>query len=164
MIVKVVNCFQISIFAVANTTNLISACRWYRLWIAFKLVSLQLQTQLDWEYCWHETVVNCFQISIFAVANTTCTSTNGSSYQLWIAFKLVSLQLQTQRVIGTPCSLAVVNCFQISIFAVANTTKPEKSFESLALWIAFKLVSLQLQTQPRSSARSARSCCELLSN
>ena len=69
-----------------------------------------------------QTVVNCFQISIFAVANTTPSDPVFVLFLLWIAFKLVSLQLQTQLLIFFIIKGVVVNCFQISIFAVANTT------------------------------------------
>ena len=117
------------------------------LWIAFKLVSLQLQTQLQEENALASAVVNCFQISIFAVANTTSSSLIFFSILLWIAFKLVSLQLQTQHYLMRVFRHGVVNCFQISIFAVANTTARHEHCSSLLLWIAFKLVSLQLQTQ-----------------
>ena len=93
-------------------------------------------------------VVNCFQISIFAVANTTTVKHINIAKMLWIAFKLVSLQLQTQQAAEDKDIALVVNCFQISIFAVANTTFGSIEAERAMLWIAFKLVSLQLQTQP----------------
>ena len=48
---------------------------------------------------------------------------------LWIAFKLVSLQLQTQPICGVLSAVVVVNCFQISIFAVANTTEDQRGRE-----------------------------------
>ena len=158
------NCFQISIFAVANTTVL----RWTRiyhgLWIAFKLVSLQLQTQQHLEQTWCSCVVNCFQISIFAVANTTQSELVSKECLLWIAFKLVSLQLQTQLVLTMCFRRSVVNCFQISIFAVANTTHTSWRLRWFELWIAFKLVSLQLQTQRAALHLHLLRRCELLSN
>ena len=134
------------------------------MWIAFKLVSLQLQTQL-----WNKPtkagfVVNCFQISIFAVANTTYQNRKRKVYLLWIAFKLVSLQLQTQLDSQPMRHTIVVNCFQISIFAVANTTVTYSFKSVFELWIAFKLVSLQLQTQPQPNSISMSLRCELLSN
>ena len=161
---SVVNCFQISIFAVANTTSKSGFSPADLLWIAFKLVSLQLQTQLKAPSICLLIVVNCFQISIFAVANTTirCVQILGS--RLWIAFKLVSLQLQTQQVRNSIWETCVVNCFQISIFAVANTTAKNNKNRKKWLWIAFKLVSLQLQTQQTTFSEEVRVCCELLSN
>ena len=158
------NCFQISIFAVANTTsgNLCRNSR--RLWIAFKLVSLQLQTQLFSLLVSREFVVNCFQISIFAVANTTIGLLPCAGAELWIAFKLVSLQLQTQQVGEVVYQFSVVNCFQISIFAVANTTLFCLYQGMFLLWIAFKLVSLQLQTQLEVKFEQLNMRCELLSN
>ena len=158
------NCFQISIFAVANTTQSSKGFGIVALWIAFKLVSLQLQTQ-QILMCWSElNVVNCFQISIFAVANTTSPKFASISKLLWIAFKLVSLQLQTQPLKSLFLVFSVVNCFQISIFAVANTTYKLQGFGFLELWIAFKLVSLQLQTQLRVDVFDENMSCELLSN
>ena len=148
------NCFQISIFAVANTTDNRKYHLFWQLWIAFKLVSLQLQTQLVLQVLVILGVVNCFQISIFAVANTTAFTFLKSLIELWIAFKLVSLQLQTQLIWKCITDTDVVNCFQISIFAVANTTALIKCSCSKWLWIAFKLVSLQLQTQLRSRCGS----------
>ena len=158
------NCFQISIFAVANTTVATRVIVVPQLWIAFKLVSLQLQTQRVCHFCTKCVVVNCFQISIFAVANTTVPPTLETEDVLWIAFKLVSLQLQTQPDNRYLLNSSVVNCFQISIFAVANTTVMLCLTRVNLLWIAFKLVSLQLQTQPGSMLGLVRCCCELLSN
>ena len=134
------------------------------MWIAFKLVSLQLQTQRHIIKDVIIKVVNCFQISIFAVANTTFLHLTKKVAWLWIAFKLVSLQLQTQRARHEQSSSLVVNCFQISIFAVANTTKYDFEQCVFLLWIAFKLVSLQLQTQLHKIHNSSKCCCELLSN
>ena len=158
------NCFQISIFAVANTTKSVSLVLVNLLWIAFKLVSLQLQTQRHVQLFELNVVVNCFQISIFAVANTTDRIGNRKCLWLWIAFKLVSLQLQTQPLTLWIASPGVVNCFQISIFAVANTTFTVKPICLSVLWIAFKLVSLQLQTQPIWLVPAVATGCELLSN
>ena len=134
------------------------------LWIAFKLVSLQLQTQLLLVYYKRCFVVNCFQISIFAVANTTAHNYLVILCLLWIAFKLVSLQLQTQQLDLYRQWQLVVNCFQISIFAVANTTWMTNGKIKKPLWIAFKLVSLQLQTQLLGASTFATGGCELLSN
>ena len=133
------NCFQISIFAVANTTGIFEKKERSGLWIAFKLVSLQLQTQPKDFIC-------------------------DFSDTLWIAFKLVSLQLQTQLKRKRMKSYLVVNCFQISIFAVANTTYCSLQTGRELLWIAFKLVSLQLQTQQVSNNNKGDFGCELLSN
>ena len=67
---------------------------------------------------------------------------------LWIAFNLVSLHLQKQRVIWTSDCVLVVNCFQFSIFAFAKTTVTDPDIELGVLCIAFNLVSLHLQKQP----------------
>ena len=185
----VVNCFQITIFAGAKTTSLPILCACWLLWIAFKLLSLQGQRQLTNYYTCHNMVVNCFQITIFAGAKTTCHCTPllhlrcellsnyylcrgkdndirqfRSSVQLWIAFKLLSLQGQRQHEIGCVLVLFVVNCFQITIFAGAKTTAIGIARGHYVLWIAFKLLSLQGQRQLHCRFSSAGSSCELLSN
>ena len=93
----VVNCFQIIIFAVAKTTTTTTYSTYWRLWIAFKLLFSQWRKQrwnvfsrcrvcceLLSNYYFRSgennysvfvlsnvSVVNCFQIIIFAVAKTT---------------------------------------------------------------------------------------------
>ena len=62
------------------------------LWIAFKLVSLQCTNNLVSPNKSVSSVVNCFQISIFAV--------------------------HEQPILFSDYKKIVVNCFQISIFAV----------------------------------------------
>ena len=119
---NVVNCFQISIFAVANTTNSHGTAH---------AVSCELLSNQYLCSCKHNNyfvcvfrncVVNCFQISIFAVANTTQESikTVCNGCELLSNQYLCSCKhnIETKKV--NP--MQVVNCFQISIFAVANTT------------------------------------------
>ena len=61
-------------------------------------------------------------------------------------------------------AIYVVNCFQICIFVLSNTTKSCTKRVSFLLWIAFKFVSLYLVTQPNRRRAWGHSCCELLSN
>ena len=68
---QVVICFQISIFEPLETTNPEFAERQRQLWFAFKLVSLNHWKQLDYTEEEDETVVICFQISIFEPLETT---------------------------------------------------------------------------------------------
>ena len=71
----------------------------------------------------NDAVVICFQISIFAESYTP----------VW-GFHITSL--------------FVVICFQISIFAESYTPRHFNSDESILLWFAFKLVSLQSHIHP----------------
>ena len=125
----VVNCFQICIFAGDLATHGENVL-WRRvLWIAFKFVSLQeiwqrLEPLFLFLPCCEllsnlylcrrfgnhpkmnapaTKVVNCFQICIFAGDLATAVLREQATYQLWIAFKFVSLQEIWQL------------CFRISI-------------------------------------------------
>ena len=121
----VVNCFQISIFAVANTTLVQVAKPYY----CCELLSNQYLCSCKhnlMECCiQYHTVVNCFQISIFAVANTTDA--------ILLYFRGCCELLSNQYLCSCKHNykffrglwLTVVNCFQISIFAVANTTEEQ---------------------------------------
>ena len=61
---------------------------------------------------------------------------------LWFAFKLVSLIHWKQRLRPILSSLAVVICFQISIFDPLETASMIWLLPYTRLWFAFKLVSL----------------------
>ena len=143
------------------------------LWIAFKFVSLHYATQLIFYLLSLTYVVNCFQICIFALCNTTLRKFDANRIQLWIAFKFVSLHYATQQkpliedyniccellsnlylctmqhnlLKVNVCFFTVVNCFQICIFALCNTTCLPSTMLSIVLWIAFKFVSLHYATQ-----------------
>ena len=87
----VVICFQISIFDPLETArSLWQACR-CQLWFAFKLVSLIHWKQPLTQLSRRRIVVICFQISIFDPLETAIKDTTVYGYQLWFAFKLVSL-------------------------------------------------------------------------
>ena len=95
--VKVVICFQISIFEPLETTRQNIKSTVLELWFAFKLVSLNHWKQLDRLDCNSQSVVICFQISIFEPLETTITAIRMKKYKLWFAFKLVSLNHWKQR-------------------------------------------------------------------
>ena len=109
---------------------------------------------------------------------------------MWIAFKFVSLYRMTQPAacrsnffaccellsnlylcigwhssrcrLSTPPS--VVNCFQICIFVSDDTATDHIMIQVIALWIAFKFVSLYRMTQLCFPIIVEKLCCELLSN
>ena len=118
------------------------------LWIAFKLVSLPYRKQRIVRKWQQRSVVNSFQISIFAISETTFRMWHILISSLWIAFKLVSLPYRKQRLRGDKAWFPVVNSFQISIFAISETTFCRESSSVSSLWIAFKLVSLPYRKQP----------------
>ena len=94
----VVICFQISIFEPLETTTEKKIRNSNSLWFAFKLVSLNHWKQRKViGYC-AETVVICFQISIFEPLETTFNRSSPSNSLLWFAFKLVSLNHWKQRI------------------------------------------------------------------
>ena len=68
--------------------------------------------------------------------------------RLWFAFKLVSLNHWKQLQISRVDKVAVVICFQISIFEPLETTKLPMMVAETKLWFAFKLVSLNHWKQP----------------
>ena len=112
------------------------------LWIAFKLVSLQCtnnSSNLQGLHAW-------LWIA-FKLVSLQCTNNRSGRaslrFALWIAFKLVSLQCTNNKVCRCSRRLHVVNCFQISIFAVHEQLATIGGFIATELWIAFKLVSLQ---------------------
>ena len=158
------NCFRISIFAVAKTIIIFRRRNEIMLWIAFELVSLQWQKQFDTLLPVCVPVVNCFRISIFAVAKTIYGWFTNIMHRLWIAFELVSLQWQKQLAITWTMLSSVVNCFRISIFAVAKTIDRWECQSCPLLWIAFELVSLQWQKQYTRYLQALDIRCELLSN
>ena len=159
------------------------------LWIAFKLVSLQCKNNLFYFFWRQAFVVNCFQISIFAVQEQPFVLSAACCRVLWIAFKLVSLQcknnwlrlnwqtallwiafklvsLQCKNNLPNGCSqdCLVVNCFQISIFAVQEQPMNDHICVPILLWIAFKLVSLQCKNNLSCEYFFSALSCELLSN
>ena len=66
----VVICFQISIFEPLGTIPIMCVYLQYKLWFAFKLVSLNHWEQSTMENIIAQTVVICFQISIFEPLGT----------------------------------------------------------------------------------------------
>ena len=95
-------------------------------------------------------VVNCFQICIFVLWQTTFAKLHCYPIGLWIAFKFVSLSYDKQHSDDNLSACIVVNCFQICIFVLWQTTLPIDVCRRMALWIAFKFVSLSYDKQPHS--------------
>ena len=93
----VVICFQISIFEPLETTVLQFVIDRFKLWFAFKLVSLNHWKQHQNNLYHISKVVICFQISIFEPLETTLTHTITQNPKLWFAFKLVSLNHWKQQ-------------------------------------------------------------------
>ena len=87
----VVICFQISIFEPLGT--IIKKIWAYErvLWFAFKLVSLNHWEQSNVNVRSWNSVVICFQISIFEPLGTISSTQIAQVFKLWFAFKLVSL-------------------------------------------------------------------------
>ena len=133
------NCFQITIFAGAKTTSLAWTDLRWRLWIAFKLLSLQGQRQ---------------RFTVLNVSGNSCELL--SNYYLCRGKDNISVNTRNVNI--------VVNCFQITIFAGAKTTIARNMWRWAQLWIAFKLLSLQGQRQHLFSYYSILRGCELLSN
>ena len=134
------------------------------LWFAFKLVSLNHWKQHLLNLLFLSTVVICFQISIFEPLKTAEIKQTKEDMELWFAFKLVSLNHWKQQKTSGVQSAKVVICFQISIFEPLKTARNLKRSESLMLWFAFKLVSLNHWKQQKLTDMRVRDCCDLLSN
>ena len=109
-------------------------------------------------------VVNCFQMCIFARGKTTASHSIATEWRLWIAFKCVSLQEEKQRIKCDYRRCWVVNCFQMCIFARGKTTRLITWTVITWLWIAFKCVSLQEEKQQADELTEEEISCELLSN
>ena len=134
------------------------------MWIALKLVSLSYWKQLVRYFRYANIVVNCSQISIFVLLETTSTIFTGKSIPLWIALKLVSLSYWKQPYNRQFFVKFVVNCSQISIFVLLETTEWYNYHRPNRLWIALKLVSLSYWKQLSVAVNNPKNSCELLSN
>ena len=74
---------------------------------------------------YNNTVVICFQISIFEPLETANHSDNDVAVLLWFAFKLVSLNHWKQLIYARNYRQLVVICFQISIFEPLETAQSD---------------------------------------
>ena len=105
-LIRVVICFQISIFEPLGTIQgePFETVVW--LWFAFKLVSLNHWEQFNNSVVPHDEVVICFQISIFEPLGTIRRICSRRTPPLWFAFKLVSLNHweQFSDTVGSPKS------------------------------------------------------------
>ena len=118
----VVNCFELCIFEILNTT-------------LFNHNDFEYCCELLWiMYLWNieynsspvavgnAVVVNCFELCIFEILNTTYQRENNdvrSCELLWIMY-LWNIEYNTQKPRMFCC--AVVNCFELCIFEILNTT------------------------------------------
>ena len=187
---RVVICFQISIFELLETTI---------------FQTLHLSTGCDLlsnQYIWTtgnncvnqfkavDTVVICFQISIFELLETTHMIGISCPILLWFAFKSVYLnywkQLWEEVIAPERCcdllsnqyiwttgnnglsrsaqEIQVVICFQISIFELLETTINHILICRLKLWFAFKSVYLNYWKQQTYAPHTFPGGCDLLSN
>ena len=135
----VVNCFQICIFVSDDTAHITKINCIFKLWIAFKFVSLYRMTQHL--HASLRRLVGCELLSNLYL----CIGWHSLS-------SLIAMSLQ------------VVNCFQICIFVSDDTAYGLQGINTDKLWIAFKFVSLYRMTQPAWEPEHAINCCELLSN
>ena len=110
---QVVICFQFSIFEPLDTTLAFDVLIRDKLWFAFNLVSLNHWTQLWPRPTLGDTVVICFQFSIFEPLDTTDLICLINLFELWFAFNLVSLNHLTQRAYRE--STIQVSCDLLSI-------------------------------------------------
>ena len=210
----VVNCFELCIFEILNTTLSAYSLKIHSLWIALNYVSLKYWIQLRntrnniadccellwimylWniEYNWRcvvcefEQVVNCFELCIFEILNTTCDFPTFITLVLWIALNYVSLKYWIQLELAKKlkpkgCELLwimylwnieynvnvingnkrqVVNCFELCIFEILNTTMLISVSFLKRLWIALNYVSLKYWIQHWHSFQYITIRCELL--
>ena len=134
------------------------------MWFAYKLVSLNYWIQHSNKRMKSVHVVICLQISIFELLNTTNTFSWIMHFQLWFAYKLVSLNYWIQQTYRYQQMKAVVICLQISIFELLNTTTPGAWRKKQMLWFAYKLVSLNYWIQQERITEAYEARCDLLTN
>ena len=127
------------IFAVASTICRTARCRYRKLWIASKCVSLQWQAQFGRQ---GYLAVLCCEL----LQNVYLCSGKHNDNLSITSFTVV------------------VNCFKMCIFAVASTISCFWYGWCYSLWIASKCVSLQWQAQWRRAKTETAICCELLQN
>ena len=117
----VVICFQNCIFVLWNTAEDDALAKNYKLWFAFKIVSLCCETQQKQA---KESVNECCDLLsklYLCVVKHSCTNVNGRRNMLWFAFKIVSLCCETQLCVLHLLHHTVVICFQNCIFVLWNT-------------------------------------------
>ena len=183
-------CFQICIFAYTLTTSWLYFLQVYRLWFAFKFVSLHIRLQLDgitttvvsscdllsnlylciYAYNGNKSnnklwqVVICFQICIFAYTLTTCIVLFFLISRCDLLSNLYLCIYAYNSGLDSPLERPVVICFQICIFAYTLTTLTNYYTENNELWFAFKFVSLHIRLQLTTENRTLSASCDLLSN
>ena len=162
--ILVVNCFQICIFVLWQTTVGTRLKETDRLWIAFKFVSLSYDKQPGPISFTIDYVVNCFQICIFVLWQTTYKSIRCAACSCELLSNLYLCPMTNNFWVVLYSHAIVVNCFQICIFVLWQTTRIAEERHKVWLWIAFKFVSLSYDKQLTKSRVVWSPSCELLSN
>ena len=106
--------------------------------------------------------MNCFELCIFEILNTTPLRMYLVTYLLWIALNYVSLKYWIQLCALLPYEYEVVNCFELCIFEILNTTTCGDYVYQYLLWIALNYVSLKYWIQQVQKTDVMESSCELL--
>ena len=142
--VLVVICFQISIFDTIGNNLLIGLLVLFRLWFAFKLVSLiPLETTVKGTYRFRKELWFAFKLVSLIPLETTLRTNFECTIRLWFAFKLVSLiPLETTMVLCTFPLVLLWFAFKLVSLIPLETTKRRQIITDERLWFAFKLVSL----------------------
>ena len=136
-----ISCELLSNYYLWHTSNSTwrTAWRGSTLWIAFELLSLTYEQQLN-VFC--HNLINCCELL--------------SNYYLW--------HTSNSKIEFVSQFILVVNCFRITIFDIRATAKRNGPRWMKPLWIAFELLSLTYEQQRAVCASIKASCCELLSN
>ena len=109
-------------------------------------------------------VVNCFQICIFVLWQTTASALPRCASCCELLSNLYLCPMTNNLIMMLVCMILVVNCFQICIFVLWQTTLSYIVFLYVWLWIAFKFVSLSYDKQLNRDVHNLSFSCELLSN
>ena len=135
-------------------------------------------------------VVICWKIRIFAYWTTPFSPSSTLTSRLWFAEKFVSLLIEQHRTGNAmtdvtscdllknsylcllnntlmprlSCSLSVVICWKIRIFAYWTTPTKNEHATNSPLWFAEKFVSLLIEQHPAFTASLLQDSCDLLKN
>ena len=109
-------------------------------------------------------VVNCFQICIFVLWQTTLPINSDLPNVLWIAFKFVSLSYDKQHYYDS--IVHSIRCELLSNLYLCPMTNNLllPILHTIMLWISFKFVSLSYDKQQGGQRGRQGARCELLSN
>ena len=132
------NCFQFDYFCGYHTANVQNGICFYKLWIAFNLITFVDITQRGYRPESLET--RCELLSIWLL--------------LWISHSSTT---------DLSKCFNVVNCFQFDYFCGYHTAQTNEAQKETPLWIAFNLITFVDITQHDVTEGGGGSCCELLS-